>query len=96
MLVIVGARDNPRPAAEHLHQLVPHSQLHVVERHAHNEYYQAADEFNRAVGEFSRRPRVARGVQSSVEKLRGLALVDRDTGGILDRRGNIGLSLDSN
>jgi pimeloyl-ACP methyl ester carboxylesterase len=52
MLVIVGARDNLRPAAEHLHELVSHSRLHVVEGNAHNEYYQAADEFNRVVGQF--------------------------------------------
>ena len=52
MLVIVGALDSLRPAAEHLHQLVPHSRLHVVADNAHNEYYQAAGEFNRVVAEF--------------------------------------------
>ena len=52
MLVIVGARDNLRSAAEHLHELAPHSRLHVVEGNARNEYYQAADEFNRVVGDF--------------------------------------------
>jgi pimeloyl-ACP methyl ester carboxylesterase len=52
MLVIVGARDSARAAAEHLHELVPHSRLHVVDGNAHNEYYQAAAEFNRVVAEF--------------------------------------------
>jgi pimeloyl-ACP methyl ester carboxylesterase len=52
MLVIVGARDTLRPAAEHLHELVSHSRLHVVGGNAHNEYYPAADEFNRVVGQF--------------------------------------------
>ena len=52
MLVIVGALDSLRPAAEYLHELVPHSKLHVVEGNAHNEYYQAAGEFNRVVGDF--------------------------------------------
>jgi pimeloyl-ACP methyl ester carboxylesterase len=52
MLVIVGAQDGLRPAAEHLHELAPHSRLHVVEGNAHNEYYQAAEEFNRVVSEF--------------------------------------------
>jgi pimeloyl-ACP methyl ester carboxylesterase len=35
-----------------LDELVPHSRLHVVEGNAHNEYHQAADVFNRVVGDF--------------------------------------------
>lgn len=52
MLVVVGSLDAAVPSAEHLHELVPHSQLHVVRGAPHNVYYEAAAEYNATVASF--------------------------------------------
>jgi pimeloyl-ACP methyl ester carboxylesterase len=45
MLIIVGALDNLRPAAERLHEAVPHSRLCVIEGAAHSAHYEKFDEY---------------------------------------------------
>jgi pimeloyl-ACP methyl ester carboxylesterase len=52
MLIIVGALDNLRPAAERLHELVPHSRLCVIEGAAHSAHYEKFDEYVAAVNAF--------------------------------------------
>jgi pimeloyl-ACP methyl ester carboxylesterase len=52
MLVVVGGLDAAVPSAERLHDAVPGSRYHVIEGAPHNVYYEAAEEYNRVVGEF--------------------------------------------
>ncbi|MGH8994608.1 MAG: alpha/beta fold hydrolase [Acidimicrobiales bacterium] len=52
MLIVVGGIDGALPAAEHLHELVPHSRLTVIDGAPHNVYWEAADEYNAAVAKF--------------------------------------------
>ncbi len=52
MLVIVGALDPLVPAAQRLHELVPHSQYVEVPDSPHNVYYETATEWNQAADGF--------------------------------------------
>jgi 3-oxoadipate enol-lactonase len=52
MLIVVGALDNLRPAAERLHELVPHSRLCVIEGAAHSAHYEKFDDYVRLVSGF--------------------------------------------
>ncbi len=52
MLIICGSLDAQLPAAEHLHELVPGSQLAVMEGYAHNAYYENWKGFNDLVRTF--------------------------------------------
>jgi pimeloyl-ACP methyl ester carboxylesterase len=52
MLIVVGSLDAAVPSAEHLHELLPQSQLHVIEGAPHNVYYEAAKEYNATVTAF--------------------------------------------
>ena len=52
MLVVVGALDRLVPWCERLHEAVPHSEYHVIERAPHNVYYEAADAYNERVDQF--------------------------------------------
>ncbi|MBE0609070.1 MAG: alpha/beta hydrolase [Dehalococcoidia bacterium] len=52
MLVVVGGLDRLVPWAEHLHQLVPGSEYHVIEGAPHNVYYEAAAAYNARVDAF--------------------------------------------
>jgi pimeloyl-ACP methyl ester carboxylesterase len=52
MLIVVGGIDRAVPAAEHLHELVPHSRLTVIDDAPHNVYWEAAEEYNAAVSKF--------------------------------------------
>ena len=52
MLIVVGSLDRAVPSAEHLHELVPHSQFVVIDGAPHNVYWEAADEYNAAVSKF--------------------------------------------
>ena len=52
MLIIVGALDNLRPAAERLHAAVPHSRLCVIEGAAHSAHYEKFDEYTQLVTSF--------------------------------------------
>jgi pimeloyl-ACP methyl ester carboxylesterase len=52
MMIIVGALDAAVPSAQHLHELVPHSSLHVVQGAPHNVYYEAAAEYNATASAF--------------------------------------------
>jgi pimeloyl-ACP methyl ester carboxylesterase len=52
MLIIVGALDNLRPAAERLHETVPHSRLCVVEGAAHSAHYEKFDDYVKLVEQF--------------------------------------------
>jgi|SRR5579859_668628 len=52
MLIIVGALDNLRPAAERLHGLVPHSRLCVIEGAAHSAHYEKFEEYVALVNDF--------------------------------------------
>jgi len=61
MLIVVGDLDRAHPAAERLHGLVPHSELHVIAGAPHNVYYEAAEAYNRAVGDFVMRTLMAVG-----------------------------------
>ena len=45
MLIIVGALDNLRPAAERLHEVVPHARLCLIEGAAHSAHYEKFDEY---------------------------------------------------
>src|SRR5579864_1165919 len=45
MLIIVGSLDNLRPAAERLHEVVPHSRLCVIEGAAHSAHYEKFGEY---------------------------------------------------
>jgi pimeloyl-ACP methyl ester carboxylesterase len=54
MLIIVGALDNLRPAAERLHEAVPHSRLCVIEGAAHSAHYEKFDEYVQVVESFLR------------------------------------------
>jgi pimeloyl-ACP methyl ester carboxylesterase len=44
MLIDVGALDNLRPAAERLHELVPHSRLCLIQGAAHSAHYEKFEE----------------------------------------------------
>lgn len=55
MLVVVGSLDGAVPAAKHLHELVPGSELRIIEGAPHNVYYEAVDEYNAAVDAFLER-----------------------------------------
>ncbi|MGH9046704.1 MAG: alpha/beta fold hydrolase [Acidimicrobiales bacterium] len=52
MLIVVGGADRAVPSAEHLHELVPHSRLTVIDGAPHNVYWEAAEEYNAAVSKF--------------------------------------------
>lgn len=52
MQVIVGGLDRAVPAAERLHELVPHSRYRVIDGAPHNVYYEAGDEYNAEVARF--------------------------------------------
>ncbi len=52
MLIVVGGLDRLRPAAERLHELLPHSGFLSIEGAPHNVYYEAAETYNAAVSEF--------------------------------------------
>jgi pimeloyl-ACP methyl ester carboxylesterase len=52
MLIIVGSLDRVLPSAEHLHKLVPTSQLTVIDGAPHNVYWEAAEQYNAAVSSF--------------------------------------------
>jgi pimeloyl-ACP methyl ester carboxylesterase len=52
MLVVVGALDRAVPASKYLHELVPGSELKVIEGAPHNVYYEAVDEYNATVDAF--------------------------------------------
>ena len=52
MLIIVGALDNLRPAAERLHDVVPHSRLCVIEGAAHSAHYEKFEEYVELVQTF--------------------------------------------
>jgi len=52
MLILVGALDNLRPAAERLHELVPGSRLCVIEGAAHSAHYEQFDDYARHVSRF--------------------------------------------
>ncbi|MBV9323935.1 MAG: alpha/beta hydrolase [Chloroflexi bacterium] len=52
MLIIVGALDNLRPAAERLHEVVSGSRLCVIEGAAHSAHYEKFDEYARLVSGF--------------------------------------------
>lgn len=52
MLIVVGGIDRAVPAAEHLHELVGHSRLTVIDGAPHNVYWEAAEEYNAAVSKF--------------------------------------------
>ena len=52
MQIVVGEVDRLRPAAERLHELVPHSRFDVIAGAPHNVYYEAADEYNDIVKTF--------------------------------------------
>jgi pimeloyl-ACP methyl ester carboxylesterase len=52
MLVVVGSLDAAVPSAEHLHELLPQTQLRVIEGAPHNVYYEAAEEYNTSVAAF--------------------------------------------
>jgi pimeloyl-ACP methyl ester carboxylesterase len=52
MLIVVGALDRALPNARRLHELVPHSELRVIEGAPHNVYYEAAAAYNAAVDDF--------------------------------------------
>lgn len=52
MLVVVGSLDAAVPAAEHLHELLPQSELHVIDGAPHNVYYEAAEAYNTRVARF--------------------------------------------
>jgi pimeloyl-ACP methyl ester carboxylesterase len=52
MLVVVGSLDGAVPSAQRLHERVPGSRYHVIEGAPHNVYYEAAAEYNKAVGAF--------------------------------------------
>jgi pimeloyl-ACP methyl ester carboxylesterase len=52
MLIIVGAQDYLRPAAERLHELVPQSRLCIIEGAAHSAHYEKFDEYVHLVHEF--------------------------------------------
>jgi pimeloyl-ACP methyl ester carboxylesterase len=49
---VVGGLDRLVPWAEHLHQLVPGSEYHVIDGAPHNVYYEAAAAYNARVDEF--------------------------------------------
>lgn len=52
MLVVVGGLDRLVPAAELLHQLVPHSRYRLIEGAPHNVYYEAAADYNAELSAF--------------------------------------------
>lgn len=52
MLVVVGSLDRLVPGARRLHEIVSHSRIVVIEGAPHNVYWEAAEEWNEAVGEF--------------------------------------------
>ena len=52
MLVVVGGLDRAVPSARNLHDLVPGSELVVIDGAPHNVYYEAAAEYNAAVADF--------------------------------------------
>jgi pimeloyl-ACP methyl ester carboxylesterase len=52
MLVVCGSIDRALPWAEYLHELVAHSELVVIDGAPHNVYWEAAAEYNAAVGSF--------------------------------------------
>ncbi len=52
LLVVVGSLDAAVPSAEHLHELLPQSQIHIVQGAPHNVYYEAAVEYNATVAAF--------------------------------------------
>lgn len=52
MLVVVGSLDGAVAAAKHLHELVPGSELRVIEGAPHNVYYEAVDDYNASVDAF--------------------------------------------
>lgn len=54
MLLIVGALDNLRPAAERLHEVVPHSRLCVIQGAAHSAHYEKFEEYVAIVNDFLR------------------------------------------
>lgn len=52
MLIVVGAEDDLRPAAERLHELVPHSHLSIIEGAAHSAHFEKFDEYVALVDAF--------------------------------------------
>jgi pimeloyl-ACP methyl ester carboxylesterase len=52
MLIVVGALDALVPAAERLHELVPHSEYVAIPDSPHNVYWETAPEYNAAVRSF--------------------------------------------
>jgi len=52
MCVVVGALDRLVPYCERLHELLPHSEYHVIEGAPHNVYYEAAKQYNATVDAF--------------------------------------------
>lgn len=52
MLILVGALDHLRPAAERLHELVPASRLCAIDGAAHSAHYERFDEYARHLSTF--------------------------------------------
>jgi pimeloyl-ACP methyl ester carboxylesterase len=52
MLIVAGSADRSLPNCQRLHQLLPHSELRIVDGAPHEVYYEYAAAYNALVGEF--------------------------------------------